>query len=132
MNDPRETREPNTRLGIPTSWIFRQAIGGGQASFDEPLGELSAKDRVLLYAFFNQKSHVNELVHAFEKLLTTPRDLYRATVIDIGCGPFTSGLALMASPNSPTRGHPKFPQAAQPNYDVSGLMAKRAAASLSL
>jgi Txe/YoeB family toxin of Txe-Axe toxin-antitoxin module len=40
--------------------------------------------------------------------------------------------ALMASPNSPTRGHPKFPQAAQPNYDVSGLMAKRAAASLSL
>ena len=40
--------------------------------------------------------------------------------------------SLMASPNSPTRGHPKFPQAAQPNYDVSGLMAKRAAASLSL
>ena len=39
---------------------------------------------------------------------------------------------LMASPNSPTRGHPKFPQAAQPDYDVSGWMAKRAAASLSL
>lgn len=40
--------------------------------------------------------------------------------------------ALMASPNSPTRGHPKFPQAAQLDYDVSGRMAKRAAASLSL
>jgi hypothetical protein len=39
---------------------------------------------------------------------------------------------LMASPNSPTRGHPKFPQAAQLDYDVSGWMAKRAAASLSL
>ena len=38
----------------------------------------------------------------------------------------------MASPNSPTRGHPKFPQAAQLDYDVSGWMAKRAAASLSL
>ena len=46
--------------------------------------------------------------------------------------PKPSNRALMASPNSPTRGHPKFPQAAQPNYDVSGLMAKRAAASLSL
>ena len=94
MNDPRDTGVPNTRLGLPTSWIFSQAIGGGQASFDKPLGALSAKDRVLLYAFFNQKSHVNELVHAFEKLLTTPRDLNRATVVDIGCGPFTSGLAL--------------------------------------
>lgn len=40
--------------------------------------------------------------------------------------------ALMASPNSPTRGHPKFPQAAQLDYDVSGWMAKRAVASLSL
>lgn len=40
--------------------------------------------------------------------------------------------SLMASPNSPTRGHPKFPQAAQLDYDVSGRMAKRAAASLSL
>lgn len=38
----------------------------------------------------------------------------------------------MATPNSPTRGHPKFPQAAQPDYDVSGLLTKRAAASLSL
>jgi len=38
----------------------------------------------------------------------------------------------MASPNSPTRGHPKFPQAAQSDYDVSGWMANRAAASLSL
>lgn len=94
MDDPRDTREPGTRLGLQTSWVFNQVIGGGQASFDEPLGELSAKDRVLLYAFFNQKSHVNELVHAFEKLLTNPQDLYRATVVDIGCGPFTSGLAL--------------------------------------
>ncbi len=40
--------------------------------------------------------------------------------------------SLMASPNSPTRGHPKFPQAAPSDYDVSGLMTKRAAASLSL
>lgn len=94
MDDPRETRKPDTRLGLPTSWVFNKAIGGGQASFDEPLGVLSARDRVLLYAFFNQKSHVNELVHAFERLLTNPRELDSATVVDIGCGPFTSGLAL--------------------------------------
>ena len=39
---------------------------------------------------------------------------------------------LMASSNSPTRGHPKFPQAARSDYDGSALIAMRAAASLSL
>ena len=40
--------------------------------------------------------------------------------------------ALMASSNSPTHGHPKFPQAARSDYDGSALIAMRAAASLSL
>jgi hypothetical protein len=39
---------------------------------------------------------------------------------------------LMATSNSPTHGHPKFPQAAPSDYDPSAWMAKRAAASLSL
>ena len=41
-------------------------------------------------------------------------------------------IPLMVSPNSPTRGHPKFPQAAPSDYDASAWMTKRAAASLSL
>ncbi len=53
-------------------------------------------------------------------------------VSDNGKRTITAFKSLMASPNSPTRGHPKFPQAAQSDYDVSGRMAKRAAASLSL
>ena len=36
----------------------------------------------------------------------------------------------MATSNSPTCGHPKFPQARQQDYEVSGLMAIRVAASL--
>jgi predicted nuclease of restriction endonuclease-like (RecB) superfamily len=39
---------------------------------------------------------------------------------------------LVASSNSPTHGHPKFPQAARSDYDGSALIAMRAAASLSL
>ena len=49
-----------------------------------------------------------------------------------GAGKSEAFKSLMASPNSPTRGHPKFPQAAQPDYDASAWTAKRAAASLSL
>ncbi len=38
--------------------------------------------------------------------------------------------APMARSNSPTLGHPKFPQAGRSDYDDSGVMAMRAAASL--
>ena len=44
----------------------------------------------------------------------------------------SKALPLMASSKSPTRGHPKFPQAARSDYDGSALIAMRAAASLSL
>jgi hypothetical protein len=39
-------------------------------------------------------------------------------------------MPLMARSNSPTLGHPKFPQAGPPDYDDSGATAMRAAASL--
>lgn len=41
-----------------------------------------------------------------------------------------AGLPPMARSNSPTLGHPKFPQAGPPDYDDSGATAMRAAASL--
>lgn len=93
-NDPRETGAHGMRLGVDVGWIFRHAVGGGQASFDEPVPPFSSRDRVMLYALLLQKGHVGELVHAFGRLLDSPNHLDGATVVDIGCGPFTSGLAL--------------------------------------
>ena len=50
-------------------------------------------------------------------------------------GPVTpaelEGISPMASPNSPTCGHPKFPRQDRLDYDDSVPMAMRAAASLS-
>lgn len=51
----------------------------------------------------------------------------RLALTHIHCGYVAE--ALMARSNSPTRGHPKFPQAGRPDYDDSGLTAMRAAAS---
>ncbi len=93
-NDPRETRENGMRLGKSSRWIFERAIGGGQANFDEPIEDLSPRDRVMLYALFNQKGHVPELIHAFQILADHPQRLNNATILDIGCGPFTAGLSL--------------------------------------
>ena len=68
-------------------------IEWGQAPFDEPLGDLSPDDRVLLYAYFNQKGHLEELTEAFRMIFanTAPEN---PIVVDLGCGPATGGLAL--------------------------------------
>lgn len=76
-----------------------------------------------------QKPERNAAIDTLRKIrLLTWAQLYR----DNGLKWEKIVSALMASPNSPTRGHPKFPQAAPSDYDVSGWITKRAAASLSL
>lgn len=71
-----------------------EAINWGQADFDQPIGTLSAEDRVLLYAYWNQQGHVAELSEAFRQMFAggRPRDPF--IVVDLGCGPFTGGLAF--------------------------------------
>jgi hypothetical protein len=101
QNDPRSSGD--LLLGVESARIFRDVIGGGQADFDDPwVGTsgsgkvmLSGADKVLLYAYFNQKGHLEELLEGFSMLLrdTTLDDL---VVLDLGCGPFTGGLALAA------------------------------------
>ena len=73
-----------------------QAIGGGQASFDEPCGNLSPDDRVLLYCYLNQLGHLEELIFAFGQIYTNGPPTDEPIVVDLGCGPFTGGLALAA------------------------------------
>ncbi|WP_198084379.1 hypothetical protein [Variovorax sp. E3] len=48
----------------------------------------------MLYAYINQKGHVDELIHAFTKFAPNLDMVHGATIVDIGCGPFTAGLAL--------------------------------------
>lgn len=91
--DPR-TVEPNL-LGVPWDRVRNEVVGGGQASFDEPWEHLSADERVLLYAYTNQLGHIEELIQAF-KMLFDRSALENPVVIDLGCGPFTGGLALAA------------------------------------
>nr|MDP9123817.1 hypothetical protein [Pseudomonadota bacterium] len=58
------------------------------------VGNLWPADLARLYAYCNQKGHVQELVLAFRALLGKTLQLEGGTVIDVGCGPFTAGLAL--------------------------------------
>ena len=91
-NDPRTAM--GTVLGVNPDEAISGAAGWGQADFDEPWGDLSPDDRALLYAYFLQLGHLEELVTAFGQLFgddDPPRD---PIVVDLGCGPFTGGLAV--------------------------------------
>ena len=89
--DPRST--PGCPLGLGRAEAV-EAIGWGQANFDESFAALSADDRVMLYAYWNQKRHLEELTEAFRQLFSSGRPKDPLIVIDLGCGPFTGGLAL--------------------------------------
>ena len=89
-NDPRSG--PRSYLGLSTPEAMA-AIGWGQAPFDEPWGDLSPADRALLYAYFNQKGHLEELTEAFRMIFANQMP-DEPIVVDVGCGPCTGGLAL--------------------------------------
>lgn len=103
-NDPRSTGE--TVFGIDSNTAMREAAGWGQADFDEPWQNLSPDDRVLLYAHFFQRGHLEELLTAFEQLFGVSERPQNPIVVDVGCGPLTGGLAIAS----------QFPHDAQMNY----------------
>jgi hypothetical protein len=90
--DPRTASEP---LGVANADVFR-ILGGGQADFESPHESLSPDDLALLYAYWIQLGHVEELVEAFGQHLSGC-NIELPVVIDLGCGPFTGGLAVASA-----------------------------------
>ena len=83
---------PGTFFGL-TRTEAMDCIDWGQAQFDEPWRDMSPADRAMLYAYFNQKGHLEELSEAFRMVFANQMP-NAPIVIDLGCGPATGGLAL--------------------------------------
>lgn len=96
---------PNTHNGLVLNLsrqeIVDKAICSGQADFDAPYLHLNGAERALLYAYFNQLGHLEELIEAFTQLFRNVCPPDPLIVVDAGCGPFTGGLALSAVINTP-------------------------------
>jgi hypothetical protein len=96
---------PNTHNGLVLNLspqeIVDKAICGGQADFDAPYLHLNGAERALLYAYFNQLGHLEELIEAFTQLFKNGSPADPFVVVDAGCGPFTGGLALSSVINRP-------------------------------
>ncbi len=107
----RSVNFPKDVLRFSPAVCRDQLIEYGRAIFEQALlvadvrGELrtvSPKDRVLAYAYFNQRKHYFSAYAIFEQY----RELFvpvarpvpqRLVFFDIGCGPLTSGLAFQQS-----------------------------------
>lgn len=90
-SDPRST--VGTILGVDPETAMTVLAGGGQADFDTSRAGYTPQDRALLYAYYLQKGHLEELTSAFGQLFGS-RSIDDPIVVDLGCGPFTGGLAL--------------------------------------
>ncbi len=91
-NDPRSTGA--RFFGVNKTDAIDKVIERGQADFDRPWEHLTPHDRVLLYAYFNQRGHLEELVEAFRQLFPVDSIPDNPVVVDLGCGPCTGGLAF--------------------------------------
>lgn len=96
--DPR-TNWHKILLGYPKDKIRYDIIELGQANFDKEYGNgLTSKEIVMLYCYFNMRKHYYTSLSMFERLGNL-NDIYnspkRIKFIDIGCGPATSGIALV-------------------------------------
>ena len=83
-------------LGVSFEVARIEVVERGQANFDKPWGDLTPDDRVLLYAYCNQKGHLEELAAAF-RMLFANRPVDQPIVLDLGCGPCTGGLAIASA-----------------------------------
>ena len=107
MNDPRSVEL--TILGFDIDTAQHEILDRGQANFDEPWGDLTPKDRALVYAYCNQLGHLEELYTAFYQLFQHNSTLFEPVVIDLGCGPCTGGLAFAGT------------QSKKPRFDYIGV-----------
>lgn len=93
-------------LGFPKNEIRYDIIATGQADFDRKYKSLSANEVVMLYCYFNMRMHYYTSLSIFERL-SNLIEIYksgkRIKFIDIGCGPATSGIALIDFIHNHTR-----------------------------
>jgi SAM-dependent methyltransferase len=95
LNDYRS--DGNDRfLGEDKFTISQMILEKGRTDFRKSSLGFSAAEKVLLYSYFNMKTHIdtcecvlNKQKHVLSKLLADDLHIY-----DIGCGPFTVGLAF--------------------------------------
>lgn len=98
ITHPRSTRD--AKMGYGFSTVLEEILQKGRADFrvgfSGPNGDLTPKEKCLLYGFYNAKKHYAAARMIFDECRAWLEPLIREglTMIDIGCGPATAGVAF--------------------------------------
>jgi len=91
-----ETDWHQTLLGYNTNTIRNDIIKFGRTNFDNDYNDnLKAKDKVKLYCYFNMRKHYYTSYALFESIYDSIVENEVINFVDVGCGPATSGIALV-------------------------------------
>lgn len=98
LQDPR-TLQPDQPLGFDRDHHQLNVVEYGRAQFDKATGAFSAADKVNLYCYYQLPGSYADSVAVFAAYDAYLRRLFaqcdhRITLVDIGCGPMTGGLAF--------------------------------------
>lgn len=85
-------------FGLSKDEILNGALDRGKTDFRVSYKNLTPDLKVLLYCFFNMKKHFSSSYFIFDKMTNLldyfSDSTFKPLMIDLGCGPLTSGLAL--------------------------------------
>ncbi|MFZ5529189.1 MAG: hypothetical protein ACOZE7_21280 [Pseudomonadota bacterium] len=148
LDEETGTADGRLRIGGEAAVFARHSLGNGKTWLrvgygiyvDVENGTRETKGTApdcWFFAFASNDAHsgadrieVSKKLSNFE-LITTKAEDSAEKLEAIAAELLLKVMAPMATSNSPTCGHPKFPQARRLDYAGSGVMARRAAASLS-
>lgn len=99
FNHPNINSEKDDLWGLSRKEILDDVLIRGRGDFTKSYGKISAKDKVMLYCYFNLKKHFFTSYAVFQTVVSSLENFfatneYKPVFIDLGCGPMTSGLAL--------------------------------------
>ncbi|KFF03272.1 hypothetical protein [Flavobacterium reichenbachii] len=91
------TRWHEILLGYDSFTARRDIIQFGQADFDKRYKDLQPDEVVKLYCYFNMRKHFYSTLHLLEINPWINHMIMKGNTkfIDVGCGPATSGIALV-------------------------------------
>lgn len=99
FSHPNVFHSDDNLWGHSKKYILDNVLIRGRGDFSKPSGDITAEDKVMLYCFFNLKKHFFTSYAVFQNVINSLKEFfkspdYKPVVIDLGCGPMTSGLAL--------------------------------------
>eukprot|EP01136_Pigoraptor_vietnamica_P006543 Opistho-1_new@39598 len=100
FNHPNINHGDDDLWGHSKKYILDNILVRGRGDYTKNSGVITTDDKVILYCFYNMKKHFFTSYGVYQRVINSLRVFFDShqftpTFIDLGCGPMTSGLAMV-------------------------------------